>query len=457
MQLTSEPVKVPNQNPEAGRDRASIRNSLSIATTALLAGTGLPGSQAMAAEGAGTDVGISNLRYAEYERVSVEKTMLKFERSLDEKNRLEATLIYDTMTGATPNGRVHIGDVDPSAVPVTTASGFSFTAGGATSDTSTRTSFTDFSDRRIALAATLQKQLKRLLSVTAGGAGSIESDYSSLGANLTAAMDLNQRRTTLTLGGGYNYDRISPEGGIKEGLSRVWCGPNTAVHPATLDCDNDPQLYHPANKTVLSLLGGMTQVLSRRTLLQVNYSYTDTAGYLSDPYKQFSVINGDIFNADGQIQEVGIFYEKRPRHRASQSVYTKLVIDAGRNSFHPSYRFFWDNWGIFSHTAELRNYFQLNSTTTVIAHMRYNQQHAADFYVDYFLHDDLAIERPDYASADHRLSRQDTYTVGLQLNYRVNESINIGTRAEAMYQSYLTTTIPDMPAGILQFLLKIKT
>ena len=45
------------------------------------------------------------------------------------------------------------------------------------------------------------------------------------------------------------------------------------------------------SKDVLDLLLGFTQVLDRTTVLRVNYSYSDSSGYLNDPYKILSVVD----------------------------------------------------------------------------------------------------------------------------------------------------------------------
>jgi len=58
-----------------------------------------------------------------------------------------------------------------------------------------------------------------VLTSTLGGHFSREKDYQSLGVNGKLAVDLLQRRTTLTVGGGVNRDRVFPVGGVPIGLS----------------------------------------------------------------------------------------------------------------------------------------------------------------------------------------------------------------------------------------------
>ena len=55
--------------------------------------------------------------------------------------------------------------------------------------------------------------------------------------------------------------------------------------------DDSNKLGGSDSKDVLDLLLGFTQVLNRTTVLRVNYSYSDSSGYLNDPYKILSVVD----------------------------------------------------------------------------------------------------------------------------------------------------------------------
>ena len=77
-----------------------------------------------------------------------------------------------------------------------------------------------------------------------------------------------------------------------------------------------------ASKTVASLVVGVTQVMNRYWLAQLNYSVGTTNGYQTDPYRILSVVD-PISGAPLQY-----LYEGRPGSRIRQSLYfaNKLAI-----------------------------------------------------------------------------------------------------------------------------------
>ena len=84
----------------------------------------------------------------------------------------------------------------------------------------------------------------------------------------------------------------------------------------------------------MDLLLGLTQVLGRHTVMRVNYSYSDSSGYLTDPYKILSVVDpvtGDLVGrtpAPGESGPTGVYrFESRPDSRRKQGLYAELRHD----------------------------------------------------------------------------------------------------------------------------------
>ena len=99
---------------------------------------------------------------------------------------------------------------------------------------------------------------------------SSEYDYFSIGASSRWAKDTADKLTTFTLGASANYDTIKPVGGAPEGLTHL-----------SYVSDKEKYKY----KKAVDVLLGLTQVLTRKTLLQTNYVFSYKNGYLTDPYK----------------------------------------------------------------------------------------------------------------------------------------------------------------------------
>jgi hypothetical protein len=45
-------------------------------------------------------------------------------------------------------------------------------------------------------------------------------------------------------------------------------------------------------KDIIDVVIGVTQVVSRKMLVQLNYSFSNSSGYLTDPYKILSLVDG---------------------------------------------------------------------------------------------------------------------------------------------------------------------
>ena len=111
----------------------SIRQQLTAATSTLLVAAPL---QATAALGLGVEeteditVELSRLYYSEEDRVTVNKSQALITNEYSDDTFFRVNIIYDTMSGSSPNGRIYkpSSGAESSTVAVTTASGFSFNA-----------------------------------------------------------------------------------------------------------------------------------------------------------------------------------------------------------------------------------------------------------------------------------------------------------------------------------------
>jgi hypothetical protein len=437
----------------------SIRQSLSMATSTLLGLSAISHTNDLQAaeKNLQAEVNASSLYYTEKDRVTVNKFQARNRKEIKDETFFTLGFIHDAMTGASPNGRYVPDDAnaaDTTTVPITTASGFSFTTSTSTS-TLDKPWYSAFEDERWAFSSEFESKLTRNLGYAANINYSTENDYTSKGIAGTFNWDVNQKLTTISIGGALNFDTVRPEAGIPESGKVLQCDSNTAVRPTIfgLDCDATAARLAPAEKVVNTGFIGFTQVLSRESLLQLNYSYGLYDGYLTDPYKQVSLFHTDTNNV---ATETGVLYEKRPDTRQTNSIYIKLVkLTRSEEVVHASYRFFWDDWGITANTLDGRLRFDFDNAVYGVLHARISAQKAADFHRDR-LNDAVDTEMPEYVTADHRLGRQTTFTVGAKVGYQIEKYLNMGIRAENIMQAYKTNNLPTMRAWVLQFLMTLK-
>lgn len=281
---------------------------------------------------------------------------------------------------------------------------------------------TSFLDTRTALSATWTMPATRLALLSVGASLSDEYDYTHTGVNARLARDFNNRNTTLSFGVALANDTIDPVGGSPAPLTPM-------LGPAPTNKLGDQ------SKDVTDWLIGVTQVLGRQTIVQFNYSLSQSDGYLTDPYKILSVVDPVTGNPVAGPPGSGRFrylYERRPDTRDKQSIYALLKHDVGGDVLETSYRYMTDDWGVDSHTLDVRYRWSFGGARYLQPHVRFYRQTAADFYRT-VLFDGAPL--PAFASADHRLGEFDGLTVGLKYGQPTARGGEWSARVEYYTQS----------------------
>jgi hypothetical protein len=370
----------------------SIRAALAAATCSVLAAPPPLHAQGNGNEGV-WDVRSGLLFYQESDRIQIVEPVISASKTLQNGTLLTLRGVADTVTGASPNGAT------PSAVAQT------FTSPSGESSYTTpagETPLREVEDLRLSLGVEWEKELSRMVRNTLGAGISHETDFLSLTLSDTLKRDLNNRQTTLAAGLALTLDTVSAEGGTPTGLQRL-STPAAVPPPGAEEEDDDDD---GKSKNSVELLLGVTQILSRHTLTQLNYTLSVGSGYLTDPYKILSVVNG----LSGET--VDYRYEKRPDSRTSQNLNWRLNHQFNEDVLYLGYRFFWDDWGLTSHTMDVRYRSELGNGLYLQPHLRLYQQSGADF----FRHSLVEGEPlPTHASADLRLGEMRSTTLGIKL------------------------------------------
>ena len=380
-------------NKHSPKDIAALLASASCALTGMA-------TSSTALAGEDWDINSAVMVYSESDsRVTALEPVLELKRKFYSETALTMKVVGDTLTGASPNG----------ATPSDEAQTFSRPSGSGSYETSANETPLDdtFRDTRAQFSVNWNAPIGRDWAYSIGSNVSAEHDYQSLGLNGTLSHYLNNKNTTLTLGLSASNDTINPEGGIPNGLTSV------AIEKEGGD----------DSKSISDIMLGVTQVIDRRTIMQLNYGISQSDGYQTDPYKFLSVIDskaGENFGGNYQINGENLYlYEKRPDSRTKQSLYWQAKRQLSNNDIvDVSYRYMWDDWGISSHTIESKYRFRFNHQY-LEPQLRLYQQSAADFYKRYLTSSDYQDVK--FASADYRLGDLTSYTVGLKYGYHFQD------------------------------------
>ena len=192
-------------------------------------------------------------------------------RAIDEDRFFDATLTFDALTGASPSG----------AVPSTGRADFHAPFGRRDLRVGRHAPLDDsFKDTRVALSVGWQQPLGESMRWDLGVSASHEYDYRHLGLNGAPRARLQPAQHHAFAGAAYGKRRS-----IRSAAHRWLWRPMRA-----LAGNSQQQGAASETKDVTDVLFGVTQVLSRRSLLEVLF-LRPVDGYLTDPYKILSVVD----------------------------------------------------------------------------------------------------------------------------------------------------------------------
>lgn len=414
-------------NMTSTQKKMTIQNKLALATCALLTHGG---QNAVAAEAEDWAVDGSFLHYAEEDRITVNKLIGSLITNVSESDKIKVDIVFDTMSGSTPSGAL---DGAGSFVTVTTPSG----AGGFSASTGS-TSIADFDDTRLGIAVDWERTKKRVHRVSYGTSISVEKDYTSFGLNTNYAQDTSSRIVTYSAGIAAAFDDVRRStGGTPEPFAKYSEG---------LSLEN-------GSRVSLDTIFGVTRILNRRTLGQLNFSTGFSDGYLTDPYKLISRTQLiDPMDPLAGFDEIFTYYERRPSSRQRSSIYASMAhTTRNDNVLHMSYRYYWDDWDIVSNTLDFRLKFRYDGGFFIEPHFRLYNQTAANFYLFSIEQEEYGANGfPEFASADYRLDEFEGTTVGVNIGKKFPGHGVLRVRLEQIKWTYENSLFDENNAFVLQ-------
>ena len=209
-----------------------------------------------------------------------------------------------------------------------------------------------------------------------------ESDYAASTISFSVSQDLFGDLTTVSLGYAVGNDEV--RNNTDTGFSET----------------TDRQNYRL----------GLTQILSKNSLLSVNWETITDQGYLNNPYRSVRYLDGDTYLTEPEVY---------PRTRTSNALAFRLRYYLPyRAAVGGEYRYFNDTWGINAHPAEVGYTHPLHRDWVFDVKYRYYSQGAADFYSDLFAYEG----EQNFRARDKELSSFNSHTLGFALSYEIVKS-----------------------------------
>jgi hypothetical protein len=363
--------------------------------------------------------------YHEDGRIHAIEPVVDLAKVFADGKSLNFNVTYDALSGASPNGAL------TSHAPQTFASPSGKSLSGSHSYTTGPGQLPvdpNYHDDRFAVGGSWTVPVTRVTQVSVGGKLSDEHDFVSASVNASLAHDFNEKNTTLSFGVNDEYDSLKPIGGAPVP------GSDYALFQKTGN----------KSKNGVGALLGVTQVITRNWLSELNISVDRFTGYLNDPYKITSII-------DSAGNTTGYEYESRPDQRTRKSAYWENRIAWNSQvSTALSFRYFTDDWGVRSDTAQLHLRWSLsNRDHYVEPSFRWYRQTAADFYTPFILN--TAAPSTGNESADSRLGPFHALTFGLKYAEQLADQGNhVGSEFSVRVEYYRQTfdETKPVPAGL---------
>lgn len=287
------------------------------------------------------------------ERMSVLAPVSYFQLPISKSWSARGSLVYDSMSGASP--LYH--------------------------DTLSGASGLGIEDERWAGNIAITKGFERF-DITLGLEASDEDDFTARGASLQSSIWSADKNTSVQFGVSAGDDSI------------------TSTNNPALDED----------RTTLGGLVGVTQVLSPVSMLQFNFSFSTSDGYLTDQYKSS---------------------DNRP---ASRDLYAALLrynhyFAELQGALHLDYRAYYDSWDVRNHMAEASWYQEIGTDWMLRPLVRYVTQSEAFFYSPLYPPDSSG-----FFTADQRLASFGGASGGLKAVYKLSKAVDLTALYEYFHQ-----------------------
>jgi hypothetical protein len=207
---------------------------------------------------------------------------------------------------------------------------------------------------------------------------SSEDDYEANTAGFGISMDMFGNMTTVSMGYAHSWDTVG---------------------------QNDTSLSEDVRRHNYKL--GISQVLTKDMVLEVNYEGITDEGFLRNPYREVRFIDGLVTDTEPEMYP-------NTRTSSALTLRTKYYLP-WRAAASGEYRFFADTWGIDAHTLKLGYTHPLSGGWQVEGSYRYYTQTAADFYSDLF----PRAGSQNFLARDKELSTFTSNTLGVKLSYDI--------------------------------------
>ncbi len=250
-------------------------------------------------------------------------------------------------------------------------------------------------DMRSHVAANYSRAIEeKNLSLDAGAAFSMESDYMSIGYNFGFTKDDKKKLRTFSSQLQIFHDDLR-WGRLKKGEWR----PQTVVYPREL---RDTAWHDEFRRHSFNLKLGFTQIINKRNILGIFPDFTFQKGLLSTPFHRIYFIDESLA------------VEQLPDSRLKGTLALKLnTFVKGNLILKNSINGYVDNFGVVAISFANETAVKVNPFLTLLPNARFYTQRGAPFFEKKGQHS----SSDEFYTSDYDYADSQTYNVGMGLKY----------------------------------------
>ena len=232
-------------------------------------------------------------------------------------------------------------------------------------------------------------------------------------ANIGASFDLSDTKMVgFRFGGSTEYDYTSISGGVNAALFsrdqntslqlnlQAFIDKWDVIFPVELR-RTARVATHRRNSYNASI--GFSQIVSKRTQVQIQIEGTYMNGLLSTPFHR-------VYFQEQNRAQIELLPDTRTKIPIGFRLNSHLTENLILRSY---YRYYWDSWGMQGHTAQIELPIKLNRFLSIAPYYRYHTQTAVDYFRPYKEH---TLDEQFYTS-DFDLSALQSHAYGVAVSY----------------------------------------
>ncbi|MCH9661620.1 MAG: DUF3570 domain-containing protein [Bacteroidetes bacterium] len=280
---------------------------------------------------------------------------------------------------------------------------------------------------------------------SANASVSAEYDYFSIGFGGAYSYLFNQKNTEIGIRGNVFLDTWSPKypteldsylqangdltSGFFQGIT-IWDQNGIATDPIGTNPWSPVQgfdLIKDKGRNTFSLSLSFSQILSKNAQLSIFSDLVYQQGWLANPMQRvyfgdrenYYIGNPDSIANYTSSSNTNVFqladdFERLPDTRIKTPIGARLNYFVNENiSVRTYYRYYFDDWGMTSHTVSLEVPVKLGTKFTLYPSYRYYTQTAIDYFAPY----EENLSTQEFYTSDYDLSAFDAHQYGFGIRY----------------------------------------